>query len=431
MGLGRLTMDLSPLRSSHDFRVMFVARVVALVGISLTLVALSVQVFRATGSSLSVGMVNVVAGTALLLGTLAGGVLADRFERRQLLVLSRSGAAACFAALALNAQADHPQLWVIYVVAAAVGAIDGVSETALVAIVPDLVRSEQLAAAGALTAITTQMATIVGPSLAGIIIAGPGVGLCYGITFVATVIQVALMSRVRRRPPAEVEHQHPLRAIAEGLRFVRRSRIITGLLLVDLCGVLFALPYSVFPEMAIDVLHGDARTLGMMYSAPAVGAFLAALLSGWVGRHRRPGAVLIGAVLLWGLGMALFGLGPSLPLTLVFLALAGGGMMFSEILQRALLQQHTPSHLMGRVGSLWLVEATVGPAAGAALAGALAAAAGPRFAVVAGGLACILGVVTVAVVLPELARARPGAVGPSEQLDAASEVATPAPEGLG
>ncbi|PZF89769.1 enterobactin transporter EntS [Micromonospora deserti] len=407
MRLGQITMDLTPLRSSRDFRIMFWARVVALLGISLTLVALSIQVYQLTRSSLAVGMVNVAAGGTLLAGTLAGGVLADRYERRQLLLLSRGGAAVVFAALTVNALLDQPRLWVVYLCAAVIGVVDGVSETALVAIVPDLVPKAQLAAAGALTAITTQLATMVGPSVGGAIIAGPGVAVCYGITCVATVIQVAMMSLVTRRPPAEAEHQHPLRAIAEGLRFVRRNRLIAGLLLVDVCGGLFALPYAVFPEFGAKVLHGDPRTVGLMYSAPAVGAFLGALFSGWVGRYSRPGRALLGAGLLWGLGITALGASGNIGFALVFLGLAGAGMIFTDILVRALLQQHTPSALMGRVSSFWLALATVAPAAGGALVGGLAGVTGPGIAVLLSGLACVTAVLVIAAVIPDVRRAVP------------------------
>jgi ENTS family enterobactin (siderophore) exporter len=399
--LGELAMDLGPLRSSRDFRIMFWARVVALLGIGLTLVGLSIQVYDLTGSSLAVGAVNAAAGATLLAGTLAGGVLADRRDRRGLLVVSRGAAAVVFGALALNAIADRPSLLVIFCCAAAIGIVDGISETALVAITPSLVRKDQLAAAGALTAITTQLGTIVAPTAGGAIIAGPGVAVCYAITCAATVVQVALMCLVGRRPPAEPEHQHPIRAIAEGLAFVRRNRVIGGLLLMDLCGALFALPYAVFPELGTEVLHGDPRTIGLLYSAPAAGAFIGALCSGWAGRHRRPGLALAGAVVLWGGGMAGFGLSRSLPVALIFLGLSGVGLIFSEILQRALLQHHTPDRLMGRVSSFWLVQATVGPAAGGAFAGALAGVTGPVVAVVAGGLVCVTAVVLIAAALPE------------------------------
>lgn len=426
MPLGRITMDLTPLRSSRDFRIMFWARIVALLGISLTLVALSVQAFLITRSSLAVGLVNVAAGSTLLAGSLVGGVLADRYDRRQLLLLSRTGAGVVFATLTVNALLDQPQMWVVYACAAVLGMVDGVSETALVAIVPDLVPAGQLAAAGALTAITTQVATMLGPSIAGAIIAGPGpgVGICFGITCAATVVQIALMSRVSRRPAAAAEHPHPLRAIVEGLQFVRRNRLIAGLLLIDVCGGLFALPYALFPEFGATVLDGDARMIGLMFSAPAVGAFLGALFSGWVARHRRPGWALLGAGLLWGLAITAFGVSGHLLVALVFLGIAGAAMIVSDILVRALLQQHTPSSLMGRVSSFWLALATVAPAAGGALLGGISGVTGPAVAVVLGGLGCVTAVVLIAAAIPELRRA----VAPQTSVAGAdAEVAVSAP----
>lgn len=405
--MARLTMDLGPLRSSRDFRIIFWARVVALLGISLTLVALSIQVYDLTGSSLAVGMTNLIAGVTLLGGTLAGGVMADRYDRRQLLVVSRSGAAAVFAALTFNALADQPQLWIVYLCAAVIGVVDGIAETALLAITPDLVRSDELAAAGALTAITTQLATIVGPTIGGAIIAGPGVTLCYGITCAATVVQVAMMCLVERRAPAEAEHQHPLRAMLEGLQYIHGNRLVASLLLIDLIGSLFALQYAVFPELGTEALHGGPRTVGLMYSAPAVGAFLGALLSGWVSHSRRPGYILTGAVLVWGAGMAAAGASPALPVALVMLGLAGVGMIYCDILIRAMIQQHTPSRLMGRVSSFWLGQATVGMAGGNALAGGFAGVATARIAVVTGGLLCVTAGGLVAGAVPELRRAGP------------------------
>lgn len=412
-------MDLSPLRSSRDFRLMFWARIIALLGISLTLVGLSVQVYQISGSSFVVAMVNAAAGATLLVGTLAGGVLADRYERRKLLVLSRGGAGVVFAILTLNALLDEPMLWVVFVCAGIIGMVDGIAETALVAVTPNLVRPDQLAAAGALTAITTQIATMVGPTIGGAIISGPGVALCYGITTVATIIQVAMMSRITPRPPAEKEHDHPIRAMAEGWKFVRRSQVIAGLLLVDLFGALFALPYAVFPEMAEKALMGDPKIVGMLYSAPAVGAFIGALFSGWVGRLKVPGLALTGAGVLWGLGMLGFGLSSGLPIALVFLGLAGVGLIFSDILQRALLQHHTPDHLMGRVSSYWLLQATVGPAVGGAFAGTLATFGGARFAVITGGVLCIVCVLVIPLVLPEFRRSRLAA--PQEDSDGPQE----------
>ncbi|MUL43454.1 enterobactin transporter EntS [Streptomonospora sp. PA3] len=411
-----LLLDLAPLRSRRAFRVLFASRAVALAGVSLTLVALSVQMYDLTGSSLAVGTVNAVAGTTLVAGTLVGGVLADRLERRALLLAARAGAAAVFAALALNAAAGAPSPLAVYACAAALGIVDGVGETALVAVTPELVRTDQLAAAGALTAITTQLATMVGPSAAGLVIAGPGVVVCYAATCAATVLQVALMLLLPRLPAAaEDRSARPLRALAQAWRFARRHRIVAGLLLVELCGGLLALPYAVFPAMGERVLMGDARTVGLLYSAPAVGAFLGALFSGWAGRIPRPGYALIAAGVVWGAAMAGFGASRHLAAALVLLGLAGAGMITAEILQRALMQRYTPGALLGRVSSFWLVLATAGPAAGGALAGGLAQALGPSIAVVAGGAACAVAVAGVGLALPALRRADLSGPPPEEE----------------
>ncbi|QBI54657.1 enterobactin transporter EntS [Streptomonospora litoralis] len=400
-------LDVSPLRSSGAFRVLFASRVVALLGVSLTLVALSVQIYDLTGSSLAVGTVNAVAGTALVAGTLVGGVLADRLERRGLLLAARGAAAAVFAALAFNALSGNADPTAVYVCAAVLGVVDGIGETALVAVTPELVRADQLAAAGALTAVTTQLATMLGPSAAGLVIAGPGVAVCYTATCAATVAQVALMLLLPRLPAGDVREEaaRPLRALGQAWHFVRRHRVIAGLLLVELFGGVFALPYAVFPAMGERVLEGDARTVGLLYSAPAVGAFLGALFSGWVGRMRRPGCALIAAGVLWGGAMAGFGASRHLAPALVLLGLAGIGMIVAEILQRALMQHHTPGELLGRVSSFWLVLATAGPAVGGALAGGLARVLGPSTAVVVTGLACAALVAATAAALPGLRRA--------------------------
>ncbi|GAA4954338.1 enterobactin transporter EntS [Streptomonospora halophila] len=410
-----LVLDLGPLRSSRAFRVLFASRVVALMGVSLTLVALSVQVYRLTGSSLAVGTVNAVAGTTLVAGTLVGGVLADRLERRVLLLAARGGAAAVFGALALNALADRPSVLAVYACAAVLGLVDGAGETALVAVTPALVRTDQLAAAGALTAITTQLSTMLGPSAAGLIVAGPGVAVCYAATWAATVVQVALMLALPRLPVAAGEEAgRPLRALREAWRFARRHRVVAGLLLVELCGGLLALPYAVFPAMGEQVLLGDARTVGLLYSAPAVGASLGALFSGWAGRIRRPGLALVAAGIVWGAAMAGFGASRDAAAALVLLGVAGAGMITAEILQRALIQRYTPGALLGRVSSFWLVLATAGPAAGGALAGGLAQAVGPSAAVIAGGSACAVAVAGIGLLLPGLRRADLSGAAPGE-----------------
>ncbi|MEU0939104.1 enterobactin transporter EntS [Embleya sp. NPDC005971] len=426
MRLGDIAVDITPLRANRDFRLLFTATALSMLGTALTSVGASIQVYDLGNSSLHVGLVNLVIGVSLCVGLLAGGVLADRADRRRLILATRAGSAVVVLALAGNALAPEPQLWFVYLAAIAAGVAGGLGAPALMAVTPALAGREHLAAAGALLTLTTQFGAMVGPSLAGLIAAGPGVAVCYLIDAAGFVVGAALLWRLpdlRPEPDADADPdhdatQHPVQAILDGLRHVRANRIIRGLMLVDLAAVVLAMPYALFPEMGNEVFDGGPTAVGLLYTAPAVGAFLGALASGWIGRARRPGTTLIMVAALWGAAIAAFGLSRHLWLGLLLLALAGGADTISEILRRALLQQYTPDRLQGRVGSLWLAQATAGPATGNALSGGVARLLGPGATLVAGGVACVAAVLAVAGALPALR-----AAGPTS-----APIADPAPE---
>ncbi|MYS86083.1 enterobactin transporter EntS [Embleya scabrispora] len=415
MRLGDIAVDVTPLRANRDFRLLFTATALSMLGTALTSVAASIQVYDLGNSSLHVGLVNLVIGVSLCVGLLAGGVLADHTDRRRLILVTRAGSAVVVLALAGNALAPEPQLWFVYLAAIAAGLAGGLGAPALMAVTPALAGREHLAAAGALLTLTTQFGAMVGPGLAGLIAAGPGVAVCYLIDAAGFVLGAVLLSRLPRLPPgsdedADTDHaaaRHPVQAVLDGLRHVRANRVIRALMLVDLAAVVLAMPYALFPEMGNEVFDGGPTAVGLLYTAPAVGAFLGALAGGWIGRVQRPGVTLIVVAALWGAAIAAFGLSRHLWLGLLLLALAGGADTVSEILRRALLQQYTPDRLQGRVGSLWLAQATAGPAAGNALSGGVARLLGPGTTLVAGGVACVAAVVAVAGALPALRAAGP------------------------
>ncbi|WP_235716094.1 enterobactin transporter EntS [Amycolatopsis sp. ATCC 39116] len=407
MRLGEMVIDVTPLRSASAYRLVFAAQTLTVLTTALTNVAINLHVYQVTGSSVQVGLVSLVFGIALLGGLLAGGVMADRVDRRRLILTTRAVVAVVLGGLAVNAAIPHPMLWFVYVAAILAGAINGLGGSALMAAIPSLVKPEHLTAAGALITVTSQFGAMVGPTVAGVIAAGPGVAACFAIDALGYVAAVLLMWRLpelRAGKPDE-DHQHPFHAIAEGFRFLRHNAVVRGLLVIDLWAMLFAMPYALFPQMGTEVFGGGPSAVGLLYTAPAVGAFIGALVSGWTGRIRHSGRALIGSVLLWGLGVTAFGLSGELWLGLLFLAIAGVGDTTSEILRRALLQHHTPDHLQGRVSSLWLAQATTGPAVGNAEAGLAARLLGPAGGIVAGGIVCVLGVCLVAVTMPGLRRA--------------------------
>ncbi|MEU5691911.1 enterobactin transporter EntS [Actinosynnema sp. NPDC020468] len=405
MRLGDLVVDVAPLRESREFRFLFVARLVSLFGFGLTTVAIPVQVYGLTGSSIQVSLVSLVIMVPMLAGTLAGGVLADRMDRRRLILLARGGAVLVFAALALNASLDHAHLWAIYLCAALNSVLNGLSATALMAATPAIVGRGQLAAAGALMAITAELGAIVGPSVGGALTAGLGLAWNYGLTAVATAITTGLVSFIRPLPPTGEVDENPVQSIVEGLRFVARNRVVAGLLLIDVCVALFTMPFALFPELAERVFEGGAGVVGLLYSAPAVGAMIAATASGWTGRVRRTGHYLVGATIACGVAVAGFGLSNGvLWLALVSLALLGAADTVSEILRRSLLQHNTPDHLQGRVSSLWLAQTNIAPALGNFEAGVLARLVGPVTAVVVGGALCVVTSSAVGAAMPALRR---------------------------
>ncbi|MCD7440944.1 enterobactin transporter EntS [Streptomyces lincolnensis] len=407
MRLGEIVVDVAPLRSSRNFRLVFATQTISMVGTHLTSVAASIQVYALTGSTVQVGLMSLVLGLALLVGLIAGGVLADRVDRRRIVLVTRAATAAVIAGLAVNAALPQPRVWFVFVAAVLAGGINGLGAPALMAATPNLVQPGQVAAAGALTTLTAQLGAMAGPSLAGLLAAGPGVAICFALDAAVYVVGLALLAPLPALPPESAHRaQHPLHAMAEGLRFVRGNQVVAGLLLIDVCAMVFAMPYALFPELGTEHFGGGPSTVGLLYTAPAVGSFLGALGSGWTGRVHRAGRALIGAVALWGLAVTCFGLSPDLWLALFFLALAGFGDTASEILRRALLQHHTPDRLQGRVGSLWLAQATAGPSVGNLEAGLVARALGSSAgAAVVGGAVCLAGVAAVALTVPELRRA--------------------------
>lgn len=406
MRLGQMIIDVVPLRESGGFRLVFAAQAISMLGTNLTLVAANLQAFQLTGSSLQVGLVGLVLGLSLLVGLLVGGVLADRVDRKRVILVTRFAVVVVLAGLAVNAAVPDPQMWFLYLAAVFAGGINGLGSPALMAATPALVGPKHLAAAGALTALTTQFGAMVGPALAGVIAAGPGLAFCFAIDAGCFVVGGVLMSFLPALPPGTGrettggEPQRPLVSLVEGLRFVRGNEVVRGLLLVDVCAMVFAMPFALFPEMGTEWFGGGPTAVGLLYTAPAVGAFLGALASGWTGRFEHTGRALIAAVLLWGVAIGCVGFSGSLWLAILLLGFAGLGDTTSEILRRALLQHYTPDRLQGRVGSLWIAQATAGPAVGNAEAGLVARLIGAPAALVAGGALCVAGVLTIAVTMP-------------------------------
>jgi ENTS family enterobactin (siderophore) exporter len=413
MRIGQIVIDVAPLQESRDFRWLFTGRLASTVGNALTTAAANWQVYGLTHSSLAVGLVSLADSAGMLVGLLAGGVLADHHDRRKLLTVVRVPQAVLAALLAANSLLTRPALWPIYLITLAMGLSAGLSAPASSAAMPALVGPGRLAPAAALNSMSGQLANLGGPALAGALIAGPGLPVCYGLDALGFAVFGLALRFVRPLPPAPGGQRPGLRSLAEGFRYVRRSSVIGGMLLIDTNAMIFGMPAGLFPALASEHFHGGPATFGLLTAAPAFGALVGAAASGWTGHLRRPGLVVIGAGILWGAAIVGFGLSDSLALGLAFLALAGMSDLISEVLRNALLQHYTPDQLRGRVSSLYLAQVTSAPALGNTEAGAVAQLFSLTTSVVTGGLACVGGALLLGALIPAVRHAtlRPASQG--------------------
>src|SRR6266545_4453058 len=374
---GDLVIDITPLRASRQFRLLMLGQVCSLLGNSFTAVAVPLQVYLLTRSSLLVGVIGLVQAVPLLAGMLAGGALADAMDRRRLLVITQLTLALVGVGLALNAGAGRRGLWLVFPLIAASAAFTGLGGPARSAPIAAMVGPRLLPAASALNATSHQLGAVAGPALAGLLIAWAGLAAAYW---------------------ADVA------SFLEGLRYVRGQPLLCGLLLIDLNAMVFGMPRALFPALGTGLFHGGADIVGLLYAAPGVGALIGAATSGWVSRVQRTGLAVVAAVVLWGAAVAAFGLVRSLAVALVLLALAGFADVVSEVFRTTLMQLSAPDGLRGRVVALWQAQVTGAPKLGDAEAGAVAAVTTPQVSVVSGGLACIAGAILLAWLVPQLRR---------------------------
>ena len=392
------TVDLGPLRRHRDFRLLFAGQAVSFAGTMITYVAIPYQVFQLTRSSLMVGLLGAVELAPLLATALLGGALADARDRRRMVQLTELGLAVCSGVLVVNAMAARPQVWVLFVVAALAAALNGLQRPSLDALLPRIVERDEIPAAAALSAMRGQFGMVGGPALGGLLIAHFGLAATYGLDVVSFMVSLVALSLMRAVPPPAGAERPSLRGVREGLRYARRRQELLGSYVVDIVAMLFGMPTALFP--AIAARYGGAGALGLLYAAPAVGAFLANATSGWTGHVHRHGRAILLAAACWGAAIVGFGVAGPLWLALGLLALAGAADMVSGIFRSTIWNQTIPDHLRGRLAGIELLGYSSGPLLGNVESGAVAALFGVRVSVVSGGLLSMLGVGVVAVALP-------------------------------
>ncbi len=392
--------DLSPWRSSRDFRLLWGQGLITYFGSVMALIALPLQIKELTGSPLAVGAMGAVELVPLVVFGLYGGALADAVDRRKVIALTEAGLGLLAVVLLVNAMLPQPLLWPLYVVAGCVAALAGLQRPALDSLLVRIVPHDQLAAAAALNALRWQAGAILGPAAAGLVVAYGGNVPAYGTTVVCFVVSVAMCLRLAPAPPAENAGRPSLRGIAQGAAYAWSRPVLLGTYAVDLAAMFFAFPNTIFPFLAQEL---DAEwSLGLMYAAGSVGSLLVSLTSGWVSRTRRHGRLVVFGAAVWGLAIAAAGWTGNVGLVLVCLGVAGAGDMLSGLGRSTIWNQTIPEELRGRLAGIEVLSYSVGPQLGQVRAGAMAGWTGVRPAVWTGGLACVASVGLLAVALPRL-----------------------------
>ncbi|GAA4065322.1 MFS transporter [Nonomuraea soli] len=394
-----LRMDLGPLRSSRDFRLLFGSGLIGMFGSFLSMIVLPLQMKDLTGDYVAVGLMALAEFVPMVVCGLWGGAIADALDRRTIVLWTEVGLMLSIGALLVNALLPDPQIWVLYTMGALTAGLGSLQRPSLESLMPQVVPHDQLAAAAAISSFRWNLGAIVSPALAGVIFAVYGAATAYAVNIATYLISLALLWMIRARPPAEDTAPASIKTMIEGVRYAVGRKDLMGTYLVDIAAMIFAFSTALYPFIADH--FGGPQTTGLLMSASAVGSLIASVTSGWTGRVHRHGLGVIVAATVWGVAVVLAALMPSLWLLLACLALAGAADMISGIFRATIWNQTIPNELRGRLAGIELLSYMTGPMLGNARAGFMASSLGGwRVSLGAGGALCVLAVVALAAKLP-------------------------------
>lgn len=394
------------LLGNRRYALYLLSRISLIVAAQMLSVAVGWQIYEITGQALALGLSGLALFLPGFLLALPGGHLADRRDRRQILIACHLGVTVSAATLALLAHSGARSLGPIYGVLMLLGAIRAFSGSASQALMPSLVDRTQLERAVALGSSCWQLAMIAGPSLGGIVYAATGkasavYALCAVMAFIAFVAVIAI-GHDPKNTAAKPTGRASSRELLAGIRYVWSTKPILGAISLDLFAVLLGGAVALLPIFARDLLHVGPWGLGLLRSAPAIGAATTAMGLAWFPLQRRAGLTMFAAVFLFGVATIVFGLSRSFVLSLVALLFLGAFDMFSVVVRSTLIQVRTPDDMRGRVGAVNMVFIGASNELGEFESGVTAAFLGPELAVVVGGIGTIIVVLVWSWLFPAL-----------------------------
>ncbi len=392
----------------RDFRLFWGGELLSAIGTQMQIVAVNWHVYQLlqnasytiaffgqqasiNAGALGLGLLGLVRIFPIIVFALLGGLLADRFDRRKLILTCNIASVAVAGALAAVTLTGHITLLALYGLTAAGTAIEAFDEPAQNSLAPQLVPREHLTNAVSLNSLIWMIGTIIGPALAGETIAHLTIGVVYAINAFSFVLVFAAVWAIRYRGQDGVERSEvSWRSLKEGLRFVRAERLIWGTMLIDFYATLFSSARTMLPIVADRLLHVGVQGYGLLATAQPVGAVSTGIIVSLRRDIKRQGATMLASVMIYGLATALFGLSPIFALSYLLFGLTGAGDTVSTIIRATIRHTLTPDWMRGRMSGIHMLLADAGPQLGELEAGVVAAFLGAPFAIVSGGLATVL-----------------------------------------
>jgi MFS family permease len=403
----RVLADTRPLRESPPFRRLWVGQTLSGVGSAMTMFAVTLQVYDLTHSAFAVGALGITNLVPTVTIGLFGGSLADAADRRKLVLVTSGCLAGVSVLFAAQAFAGNRQVWVLYLLQTFESAFGAVNGPARRTFTPRLLPPDQLPAGMALNQLTFQVMLTTGPALGGLVTAAAGLRVCYLIDAVSFAAALYGVARLPAMPPQDGAQKPGPRAVAEGARFIWRSRVLAGAFLADLNATVLGMPVALFPAINAERFAGRPQTLGLFLTAVGVGGVVGSTLSGPVGHIRRPGRAMLVTVSVWGAAITGFAFAAGLWPTLGLLAVAGAADTTTVVLRGTIVQMAVPEQLRGRITAADYVVGAGGGQLGNLEAGAVGSLTSPVVSAASGGLATIAGAMLIGLALPAFARYQP------------------------
>jgi MFS family permease len=386
----------------RDFRLLWAGSFFSQIGSQMFVVGIGWQIYDITRSPLALGLLGLSRAVPLVIFALGAGVIADAMDRRRLMLVCQVVMLALSAALGLWTVRGLDIVWPVYLVVALASAARTFETPARQALVPALVPRQHLTNALSLNVLNGQAATVIGPSLAGVVIANLGVAAVYWLDALSYLAVIGSLVFMRVRPEPHAGTSVSLRAALDGIRFLRSEPIILSTMLLDFIATFFGSALTLLPLFARDILRVGPEGLGLLYAAPSAGAVIAGIWMSLVAGSRRQGLLLLAAVMAYGLCTTVFGLSTSFWLSLLMLAGVGAADTISTVIRNTIRQLRTPDELRGRMVSVNMLFFMGGPQLGEFEAGVVARLAGGPFSVWSGGVMCMVAVGLLAWRVPAL-----------------------------